>query len=944
MALVRYDFLSNRLVSIDPNSVTSLDSTKSLGVFTSLAALIAAHPTASAGNYGDVDVGAGVNVQRYVWDVSDNNYIAQASGLNGVPILSQDNTANLNERISGVWVGDLTEYGLATKDPLGLYVVKNQGFYLGTNKFINPHELVVQTETVSGTADIDLNALTDVLHISGAGNHSLNLPLVSQLFDGKQTTIINNSTGVISFSGGFIHGPNQTGVEITLQPGDVVKFVHYDGDELVTFELNKDNYDKLDVITNVSTISDGRLLIMESGRLVDSGMFVTPTEFNSGNRSIVAGLNSFKLAEAHRLSSRGENVTFTNLADNAEYHPGWQTTDKNGSWVLTQRTPVGDLVQNHSVQSVNTNDLTNPEFNLTSATFDQRLYKFNFEVTIAINDLKIEVFKSGNPFWEDTIPTATVGINSYEGHILDLSKGTTYTIKLSSVNGDVVVKGGTTPFLEIDYRVFDDKSVLISNSLKSNNTYFINKSGSSSNDGLSPTNSFSELSQAEAAINALTTPPSETNKYLIRITDSATYTVDLLTLPEHVSIYGPYANISTSALSSIILSSNTNVLLGDVISTGSIKGIFVMEDIEHSFVKIRDAVVSAGGTVIEMRNTCENTYFSFNRMMLDGNSSTGVGFYQNTGSSGCAADGNLIQINGDGCRGVRSTIASDESANINLKSITEIGTNTDSYGLLCESGTLVANVDSIYVDNAAKFDHNGTLILISQYIIGDLTQNAAGQGYFDVNKHLGGSPTAAYCFGRIGFNFYGVEIHNALSIHNGILLGISGSLMENANDNDDYSTNGATTLKSAASVQRLVGVNRGAGLFIEKDVYDLFADEGTVISTTTVADAPLRSVINNDDQTEKVFEENKTYLITLNLEAESIPVDRQLDVLLVAGTTTIINGTITPTEKNKVFKVVIAPSAGITGLSLNLQTTRISGSGIALITVNNYNVEITRKI
>lgn len=62
------------------------------GLHISLAALQAAHPTAAAGNYADVDSGAGADVARYIWDVSDSKWLIQ-SGATGSMTAAQIKTA-----------------------------------------------------------------------------------------------------------------------------------------------------------------------------------------------------------------------------------------------------------------------------------------------------------------------------------------------------------------------------------------------------------------------------------------------------------------------------------------------------------------------------------------------------------------------------------------------------------------------------------------------------------------------------------------------------------------------------------------------------------------------------------------------------------------------------------------------------------------------------------
>lgn len=62
------------------------------GLHASLAALQAAHPSAAAGDYADVDSGTGADVARYIWDVSDSKWVIQ-SGASGSMTAAQIKTA-----------------------------------------------------------------------------------------------------------------------------------------------------------------------------------------------------------------------------------------------------------------------------------------------------------------------------------------------------------------------------------------------------------------------------------------------------------------------------------------------------------------------------------------------------------------------------------------------------------------------------------------------------------------------------------------------------------------------------------------------------------------------------------------------------------------------------------------------------------------------------------
>lgn len=63
----------------EKQKLASLEGSKFKGVFSSLTELENAHPTAEPGAYADVD-STGVDVVRYIWDVSDSEWIPQQSG------------------------------------------------------------------------------------------------------------------------------------------------------------------------------------------------------------------------------------------------------------------------------------------------------------------------------------------------------------------------------------------------------------------------------------------------------------------------------------------------------------------------------------------------------------------------------------------------------------------------------------------------------------------------------------------------------------------------------------------------------------------------------------------------------------------------------------------------------------------------------------------------
>lgn len=77
-----YEALSNtnKFTDAEKTKLAGLESSKFLGTYTTLSALQSTHPSPVAGSYGDVDAGISSDVQRYIWDSDDNQYVQQSSG------------------------------------------------------------------------------------------------------------------------------------------------------------------------------------------------------------------------------------------------------------------------------------------------------------------------------------------------------------------------------------------------------------------------------------------------------------------------------------------------------------------------------------------------------------------------------------------------------------------------------------------------------------------------------------------------------------------------------------------------------------------------------------------------------------------------------------------------------------------------------------------------
>lgn len=75
-----YGLSEEDYTTAEKSKLAGLESSRFKGLYATLGALQAAHPTAGAGDYADVDAGIGSDTLRYVWDVDDAQWILSGSG------------------------------------------------------------------------------------------------------------------------------------------------------------------------------------------------------------------------------------------------------------------------------------------------------------------------------------------------------------------------------------------------------------------------------------------------------------------------------------------------------------------------------------------------------------------------------------------------------------------------------------------------------------------------------------------------------------------------------------------------------------------------------------------------------------------------------------------------------------------------------------------------
>lgn len=79
-----YGLSQENFTAAEKSKLAGLEGSHYRGTFVNLAALQAAIPAAQEGDYADVDAGASAPVQRYIWDDSDSEWVAQAGSADPI--------------------------------------------------------------------------------------------------------------------------------------------------------------------------------------------------------------------------------------------------------------------------------------------------------------------------------------------------------------------------------------------------------------------------------------------------------------------------------------------------------------------------------------------------------------------------------------------------------------------------------------------------------------------------------------------------------------------------------------------------------------------------------------------------------------------------------------------------------------------------------------------
>lgn len=144
-----------------------------LGLYTSLGALQAAHPSPDAGQYAHVDVGAGAEIQTYIWDDNDNKYVLQGGSTSAedpasikLKYESNSNTNAFTDQYKGVL--DSIDYPTFTLQHKEVMYVNSSGKI--TLKQLSLSDISDYQDRHLSEANQPIGSRTRNITLSGAGS------------------------------------------------------------------------------------------------------------------------------------------------------------------------------------------------------------------------------------------------------------------------------------------------------------------------------------------------------------------------------------------------------------------------------------------------------------------------------------------------------------------------------------------------------------------------------------------------------------------------------------------------------------------------------------------------------------------------------------------------------------------------------------------------------
>lgn len=211
--------------SAEKSKLAGLESSHWRGLYASLVALEAAHPTASAGDYADVDAGTGFETTRHLWDVDDAEWIPSGSGA---PLTAADVKSLYESNADTNAYSDAEKAKLAAIAAGATANANTDSLSEGsTNKWFTEARVRASLATGLSFADSTVIAATDsFLHIAGKLAARLALAFDRANHTGTQATgTITGLDAALADKAPLMTSRTITGTSGTLLPSDAGKLI-----------------------------------------------------------------------------------------------------------------------------------------------------------------------------------------------------------------------------------------------------------------------------------------------------------------------------------------------------------------------------------------------------------------------------------------------------------------------------------------------------------------------------------------------------------------------------------------------------------------------------------------------------------------------------------------------------------------------------------------------
>lgn len=217
------------------------------------------------------------------------------------------------------------------------------------------------------------------------------------------------------------------------------------------------------VVVNPDNVSDTFIPLKSGGVLEDSALSEDATNVTSTKPiiapSITVDVGTIKLGGAISMSV---GVEYTYLKDSVSGEVARILAQNVGDTL--PRVPVNQSFNPDVVrQALKTDNLINPMFTLTPPDNEQIL-AFTIEAAAPQDNVIIKAFKSGVEVYKNNVGSIPADVEHQidllvgDGVPVDVFASTAYDIEVSSLDGDVTLKGinaGTVPFYEVTYYEFE---------------------------------------------------------------------------------------------------------------------------------------------------------------------------------------------------------------------------------------------------------------------------------------------------------------------------------------------------------------------------------------------------------------------------------------------------------------------------------------------------------